>query len=80
VKDVVYNIGELIVPKSTSSCQGFSLVETFQGIEFIKTWICVVRLTLAKAGPTFIKWDQWAASSKKNRVGFVEKKSDVRES
>ncbi|GAU28747.1 hypothetical protein TSUD_372560 [Trifolium subterraneum] len=32
------------------------------GIQFRKTWIRVVRLTLAKAGPAFIKWGQWAAT------------------
>jgi aarF domain-containing kinase len=32
------------------------------GIQFRKTWIRVVRHTLAKAGPAFIKWGQWAAT------------------
>ncbi|CAJ2645389.1 unnamed protein product [Trifolium pratense] len=32
------------------------------GIQFRKTWIRVVRLTLEKAGPAFIKWGQWAAT------------------
>ena len=32
------------------------------GNQFRKTWIHVVRLTLEKAGPAFIKWGQWAAT------------------
>ncbi|MED6150723.1 hypothetical protein PIB30_075239 [Stylosanthes scabra] len=32
------------------------------GDQFRKTWIHVVRLTLEKAGPAFIKWGQWAAT------------------
>ncbi|EEF36621.1 ATATH8, putative [Ricinus communis] len=30
--------------------------------KFRKTWLCVVRCTLEKAGPAFIKWGQWAAT------------------
>ncbi|KAJ7948584.1 Protein kinase [Quillaja saponaria] len=32
------------------------------GIQFRKSWIRVVHLTLEKAGPAFIKWGQWAAT------------------
>ncbi|KAL1325456.1 hypothetical protein HN51_035529 [Arachis hypogaea] len=32
------------------------------GDQFRKTWIHVVRLSLEKAGPAFIKWGQWAAT------------------
>ncbi|KAL5197972.1 hypothetical protein ABZP36_001484 [Zizania latifolia] len=31
-------------------------------IEFRKRWLCLVRRTLEKAGPAFIKWGQWAAT------------------
>lgn len=31
-------------------------------IKFRNTWLYVVRLTLEKAGPVFIKWGQWAAT------------------
>ncbi|XP_068656308.1 uncharacterized protein [Aristolochia californica] len=27
-----------------------------------KTWLCLVRFTLEKGGPAFIKWGQWAAT------------------
>ncbi|KAG8364993.1 hypothetical protein BUALT_Bualt18G0056500 [Buddleja alternifolia] len=32
------------------------------GIEFRKSWLRIVRVTLEKAGPAFIKWGQWAAA------------------
>ncbi|XP_043704582.1 probable serine/threonine-protein kinase abkC isoform X1 [Telopea speciosissima] len=32
------------------------------GVEFRKMWLHIVRLTLEKAGPAFIKWGQWAAT------------------
>ncbi|KAL9248635.1 putative serine/threonine-protein kinase abkC [Drosera capensis] len=32
------------------------------GLEFRKLWLHVVRITLEKAGPAFIKWGQWAAT------------------
>ncbi|PIA46183.1 hypothetical protein AQUCO_01500002v1 [Aquilegia coerulea] len=32
------------------------------GVEFRKTWIHLVRVTLEKAGPAFIAWGQWAAT------------------
>ncbi|KAL4185744.1 hypothetical protein AMTRI_Chr10g232230 [Amborella trichopoda] len=32
------------------------------GLQFRKIWIQLVRLTLEKAGPAFIKWGQWAAT------------------
>lgn len=32
------------------------------GIQFRKTWLHVVRHTLERAGPAFIKWGQWAAT------------------
>ncbi|KAF9587478.1 hypothetical protein IFM89_003417 [Coptis chinensis] len=32
------------------------------GVEFRKTWLHLVRVTLEKAGPAFIKWGQWAAT------------------
>lgn len=32
------------------------------GIEFRKTWLRLVHLTLEKSGPAFIKWGQWAAT------------------
>lgn len=31
-------------------------------VKFRNTWLYVVRLTLEKAGPAFIKWGQWAAT------------------
>ncbi|KAF6163333.1 hypothetical protein GIB67_025197 [Kingdonia uniflora] len=32
------------------------------GVQFRKTWLHFVHLTLEKAGPAFIKWGQWAAT------------------
>ncbi|KAH6835580.1 Protein kinase superfamily protein [Perilla frutescens var. hirtella] len=32
------------------------------GVEFRRSWLHIVRLTLEKAGPAFIKWGQWAAA------------------
>ncbi|XP_010260692.1 PREDICTED: probable serine/threonine-protein kinase abkC isoform X2 [Nelumbo nucifera] len=32
------------------------------GTQFRKVWLQVVRFTLEKAGPAFIKWGQWAAT------------------
>ncbi|PKU68684.1 ABC1 family protein YPL109C, mitochondrial [Dendrobium catenatum] len=32
------------------------------GIKYRKTWLYLVRRTLEKAGPAFIKWGQWAAT------------------
>ncbi|RWR85416.1 putative serine/threonine-protein kinase abkC isoform X1 [Cinnamomum micranthum f. kanehirae] len=32
------------------------------GVQFRKTWLHIVHLTLEKAGPAFIKWGQWAAT------------------
>ncbi|XP_073124021.1 uncharacterized protein [Henckelia pumila] len=32
------------------------------GIQFRKSWLRTVRVTLEKAGPAFIKWGQWAAA------------------
>ncbi|GFP78566.1 probable serine/threonine-protein kinase abkc [Phtheirospermum japonicum] len=32
------------------------------GVEFRKSWLRVVRVTLERAGPAFIKWGQWAAA------------------
>lgn len=32
------------------------------GIEFRKVWLQIVRHTLERAGPAFIKWGQWAAT------------------
>lgn len=32
------------------------------GLQFRKTWICLVRSTLERAGPAFIKWGQWVAA------------------
>ncbi|KAL0406852.1 UNVERIFIED_CONTAM: putative serine/threonine-protein kinase abkC [Sesamum latifolium] len=32
------------------------------GIEFRRSWLRIVRRTLEKAGPAFIKWGQWAAA------------------
>lgn len=32
------------------------------GVEFRRSWLHVVRRTLEKAGPAFIKWGQWAAA------------------
>ena len=45
-----------------SPCIAMAPLVKFFGIQFRKTWIRVVRLTLAKAGPAFIKWGQWAAT------------------
>lgn len=33
-----------------------------RGIEFRRSWLRIVRVTLEKAGPAFIKWGQWAAA------------------
>ncbi|XP_021861015.1 ABC1 family protein YPL109C, mitochondrial isoform X2 [Spinacia oleracea] len=32
------------------------------GVEFRKSWLSILRRTLEKAGPAFIKWGQWAAT------------------
>lgn len=32
------------------------------GAEFRKSWLSILRRTLEKAGPAFIKWGQWAAT------------------
>ncbi|XP_021726002.1 ABC1 family protein C21C3.03, mitochondrial-like [Chenopodium quinoa] len=32
------------------------------GVEFRKTWLSILRRTLEKGGPAFIKWGQWAAT------------------
>ncbi|XP_020247611.1 ABC1 family protein C21C3.03, mitochondrial-like isoform X2 [Asparagus officinalis] len=32
------------------------------GIKYRKTWISLIRYTLEKSGPAFIKWGQWAAT------------------
>lgn len=32
------------------------------GMEFRRSWLRIVRVTLEKAGPAFIKWGQWAAA------------------
>ncbi|XP_058085463.1 uncharacterized protein LOC131232939 isoform X2 [Magnolia sinica] len=32
------------------------------GVQFRRTWLRLVHLTLEKAGPAFIKWGQWAAT------------------
>ncbi|CAO2836020.1 unnamed protein product [Amaranthus hypochondriacus] len=32
------------------------------GVEFRKSWISILRCTLERAGPAFIKWGQWAAT------------------
>lgn len=45
-----------------SPCIAMAPFGNFLGIQFRKTWIHVVRLTLEKAGPAFIKWGQWAAT------------------
>ncbi|KAK9133733.1 hypothetical protein Scep_013261 [Stephania cephalantha] len=34
----------------------------YSGIRFRKTWLNLVRSSLEKAGPAFIKWGQWAAT------------------
>ncbi|KAJ1379397.1 UbiB domain [Sesbania bispinosa] len=43
-------------------CIAMAPLVGYFGIQFRKTWIHVVRLTLEKAGPAFIKWGQWAAT------------------
>lgn len=45
-----------------SPCIAMAPLVGYFGIKFRKTWIRVVRLTLEKAGPAFIKWGQWAAT------------------
>ncbi|XP_061348699.1 uncharacterized protein LOC133294063 isoform X2 [Gastrolobium bilobum] len=45
-----------------SPCIAMAPLVDFFGTQFRKTWIHVVRLTLEKAGPAFIKWGQWAAT------------------
>lgn len=45
-----------------SPCIATAPLVHYFGIQFRKTWIRVVRHTLAKAGPAFIKWGQWAAT------------------
>ncbi|XP_054812081.1 uncharacterized protein LOC129313160 isoform X2 [Prosopis cineraria] len=43
-------------------CIAISPFVDFGGVNFRKTWIHFVRLTLEKAGSAFIKWGQWAAT------------------
>ncbi|KAL2640447.1 hypothetical protein AAZV13_06G228200 [Glycine max] len=43
-------------------CIAMAPLVGFFGTQFRKTWIHVVRVTLEKAGPAFIKWGQWAAT------------------
>lgn len=45
-----------------SPCIAMAPLVDFFGTQFRKTWIHVVRVTLEKAGPAFIKWGQWAAT------------------
>lgn len=45
-----------------SPCIAMAPLVDYFGIQFRKTWIHFVRLTLEKAGPAFIKWGQWAAT------------------
>ncbi|KAL2327999.1 hypothetical protein Fmac_021426 [Flemingia macrophylla] len=45
-----------------SPCIAMAPLVDFFGTQFRKTWIHVVRFTLEKAGPAFIKWGQWAAT------------------
>ncbi|KAK7257247.1 hypothetical protein RIF29_31086 [Crotalaria pallida] len=45
-----------------SPCIAMAPFVNVLGSQFRKTWIHVVRLTLERAGPAFIKWGQWAAT------------------
>lgn len=45
-----------------SPCIAMAPLVDFFGTQFRKSWIHVVRVTLEKAGPAFIKWGQWAAT------------------
>ncbi|XP_029130992.1 ABC1 family protein C21C3.03, mitochondrial isoform X2 [Cajanus cajan] len=45
-----------------SPCIATAPLVDFFGTQFRKTWIHVVRVSLEKAGPAFIKWGQWAAT------------------
>ncbi|TKY66729.1 serine/threonine-protein kinase abkC [Spatholobus suberectus] len=45
-----------------SPCIAMAPLVDFFGTQFRKTRIHVVRITLEKAGPTFINWGQWAAT------------------
>jgi len=45
-----------------SPCIAMAPLVDYFGTQFRKTWIHVVRVTLEKAGPAFIKWGQWAAT------------------
>ncbi|KAL6202237.1 hypothetical protein ACLB2K_025946 [Fragaria x ananassa] len=45
-----------------SPCIAMTLFKDFFGTQFRKKWLHVVRQTLEKAGPAFIKWGQWAAA------------------
>ncbi|CAL0333791.1 unnamed protein product [Lupinus luteus] len=45
-----------------SPCIAMAPFVNILGTQSRKTWIHVVRVTLEKAGPAFIKWGQWAAT------------------
>ncbi|XP_004294475.1 PREDICTED: ABC1 family protein YPL109C, mitochondrial-like [Fragaria vesca subsp. vesca] len=45
-----------------SPCIAMTLFKDVFGTQFRKKWLHVVRQTLEKAGPAFIKWGQWAAA------------------
>ncbi|GAB2231468.1 hypothetical protein Droror1_Dr00010476 [Drosera rotundifolia] len=45
-----------------SPCIAMAPLADRLGLEFRKLWLHVVRITLEKAGPAFIKWGQWAAT------------------
>lgn len=45
-----------------SPCIAMAPLVGYFSIQYRKTWIHVVRRTLEKAGPAFIKWGQWAAT------------------
>lgn len=45
-----------------SPCMVLAPFSDSLGIEFRRSWLRIVRLTLEKAGPAFIKWGQWAAA------------------
>lgn len=45
-----------------SPCVIMAPFTEYFGLNFRKTWVHLVHMTLEKAGPAFIKWGQWAAT------------------
>ncbi|KAG6421314.1 hypothetical protein SASPL_117865 [Salvia splendens] len=56
---LAFVIGEAIL---FSPCMVMAPFADSLGMEFRRSWLRIVRVTLEKAGPAFIKWGQWAAA------------------